>query len=119
MKSIGWRIYAVGIAAFLVGLLGGGFLFGVLLHESSHALACLLFGLPYRLSWGQVVYARSQNPLVNFFVRFAGGAGQALFSLFFFWCATIWRKRVLTRSVPDLKRSLDLSMLFGFEPKSL
>ena len=115
MKSNGRRVYTVGIAAFLVGLLGGGFLFGNLLHESSHALACLLFGLPYLLSWGQVVYARSPDPLVNFFVRLAGGAGQASFSLLLFWYATMLEKRVLIRTVQNLKRSLDLSMLFGFE----
>jgi len=93
MTSIGWRLYAAVIAAFLLGLIGGGFLLGNFVHEISHAMACLLFGLPHSLSWGQVVYLESPDPLVNVFVRLAGGMGQALFSLLFSGIPQPWRKK--------------------------
>jgi len=47
MRTTEWAFYTVGIAAVLMGLSIGGFLFGSLVHESSHAIICLLFGLPY------------------------------------------------------------------------
>jgi len=103
----------------LLGLSIGGFLLGNLLHESSHAMACLLFGLPYSLSWGQVVYAESPNPVVNIFVRLAGGMGQALFSLLFFLYArrylTMQKTKVTFQKIFNGRRLPEIGLLFGFE----
>lgn len=123
MKSTDWRSYAAGIAAgiaaVLVGLFFGGFVFGMLVHESGHAIVCLLFGLPYSWSLTRVVYVRSQNPLVNNLVGLAGGMAQASFSLLFFWYVTTLEKKVLVQSFYNEllkeRRSPKRSILFGFE----
>ena len=92
---------------------------GTLVHESGHAIVCLLFRLPYSWSWSQVVYLRSPNPLVNNFVGLAGGMAQALFSLLFFWYVITLEKKVLVQSLYNKlfkeRRSPKRSILFGFE----
>lgn len=109
------RFYAAGIVAFLFSLPVIGFLFGMVVHESGHAIACLLFGLPYSWSLTQVVYLTSQNPVINIIIRLAGGGSQALFSFFFFWCTTLFEKRLIFKSIPEKRRSPKLSITFGFE----
>lgn len=106
--------YAAGIAAALVGLLFGDLIFGMLVHESSHAMVCLLFGLPYSWSWTQVVYLRSANPVVNHFVGLAGGMAQAFFSLLFSWYI-ITLEEVIVGRLSNERRSPKQSILFGFE----
>ena len=115
MQTTNWSFYAAGIGAFLIGLSIGGFLFGMVVHENSHAIVCILFGLPFLWSLTQVVYVKSLNPLVNILVGLAGGTGQAVFSLFFLWYATTWEKRAFVKSLSDFRRPPLLSMLFGFE----
>jgi len=109
------RFYAAGVVAFLFSLPAIGFLFGMVIHESGHAIACLFFGLPYSLSWTQVVYATNQDPLINTIIGLAGGGSQALFSLLFFGCTTLFEKRLLFRSIFEMRRSPKLSAVFGFE----
>ena len=91
----------------------------MLVHESSHALVCLFFGLPYSWSWRQVVYERNRDALVNVFVGLTGGIGQAMFSLIFFWYLTTLEKVVLAQSLYgtlfEERRSPKLSILLGFE----
>ena len=114
-QTTNWSFYAAGISAFLIGLFLGGFLFGMVVHENSHAIICILFGLPFSWSLTQVVYVKSPNPLVNILVGLAGGIGQALFSMFFLWYATTWEKRAFVKSLSDFRRPPLLSMFFGFE----
>lgn len=109
------RFYAAGIVAFSFSVPAIGFLFGMVVHESGHAIACLLFGLPYSWSLTQVVYLTSQNPLTNIIIGLAGGGSQALFSFVFFWYATLFEKRLLFKSIFEMQRSPKLSMVFGFE----
>ena len=114
-QTTNWSFYAAGIAAFLTGLFLGAFLFGMVIHESSHAIVCILFGLPYSWSLTHVVFVSSPDPLVNILVGLAGGIGQALVSLFFFWYATTWEKRTFVKSLSDFRRPPLLSMVFGFQ----
>jgi len=113
--------YLYVITAFLAGYIMGIFLFGMVVHESSHALVCLVFGLPFSWSLTKVVCIPSPNPFVNLLVGLAGGLGQALSSLIFFWYALILEKKALTRSVSrgmrprTSRRSPKGSMFFGFE----
>lgn len=85
MKTFDWWSFFAGIASILVGFLLGGYVFlGRIVHETCHGMACLLLGVPVlSLSWDKAVYLTSPNPLVNTFIRLAGGMGQALFSLLF------------------------------------
>ena len=114
-QTTNWSFYAAGVGAFLIGLSLGGFLFGMVAHENSHVIVCLLFGLPFSYSLTQVVYVTSSNPSVNILVGLAGGIGQTLFSLFFVWYATTWEKRAFVKSLSDFRRPSLLSMVFGFE----
>jgi len=115
MKTTDWTFYATGIAAVLVGFFVGGFLFVMVVHESSHAMVCLIFGLPFSWSLSQVVYVRSPNSLVNILVRLAGGVGQAFFSLLFFWFVITLDKKVLVQKLFNERKSPKRSILFGFE----
>ena len=113
--STNWSFYATGVAAFLLGLSLGGFFFGMVVHENSHAIVCILFGRPFLWSLTQVAYVESPDPLVNILVGLAGGIGQALFSLLFFLYVTTLEKRAFVKSLSDFRRPPLLSMLFGFE----
>jgi len=119
MKTTDLIPWVTGYVAFLIGLFLGVFFFGMLIHESSHAIICLLFQLPFSWSLTQIVYIRSPNPLVNILVGLAGGMGQALFSLFFFWYSTFLEKRILAKNFFNKlfreRRLPILSILFGFE----
>lgn len=87
--------------------------FGALIHETGHALACLLLGLPFYMTSTSVVYAHAHpNSPAGILVGLAGGLLQALFSLILFWFATIWEKKVLFKKASDFKR-LKLFMVFG------
>ncbi len=86
LKSINLPLFFGGLSSFIIGLILSSFLLGMIVHENSHVLACLVFGLQiesYSLSY--VTYVVSPNVLVNIIVRLAGGIGQALVSLLFFW----------------------------------
>lgn len=76
--------YVAGVAAVVIGLSAGGFVFGMLVHESSHAMVCLLFGLPYSWSLTQVVYETIPEPLVNNLVGLAGVWARPCFRFFSF-----------------------------------
>jgi hypothetical protein len=120
MKITNWSFYVAGLGSFLLGFSLGGFLFGMVIHENSHVLACLLFGLRiYSYSLTQVVYETSPNPLVNTLVLLSGGIGQTLFSLLFFWYATTLEERALTqvafRKILNSRYSPVLGILLGFE----
>jgi hypothetical protein len=72
------------IATALIGFSTLGFLAGTIVHEESHAVACLLLGAPIASwSWDHVEYVRSSNNYVNVLIGLAGGFGQALFSFIF------------------------------------
>lgn len=109
------RFYAAGIVAFSFSMPAIAFLFGMVLHENGHAIACLLCGLPCSWSLTQVVYETSRNLLTNIVIGLAGGASQALFSFVFFWYTTHFEKRLLFKNIFEMQRSPKLSMVFGFE----
>ncbi len=93
-------VFVIGVASLLIGFAIGGFVFGMIVHENSHVLACLLFGLrihSYTLT--HVVYEESSNPLVNISVRLAGGIGQTLVSLLFFWSMASLEGRAIRQTV--------------------
>lgn len=115
-----WPFFIGGFGSLLIGFALGGFIFGMVVHENSHVIACLVFGLridSYSLT--HVVYEESPNPLVNISVRLAGGIGQTLLSLLFFWYAMTLEKKALKHVVLsgifDSKRSPILGIVFGFE----
>jgi len=109
----------MGVASVSIGISLGGPFIGMLIHENSHAIACLMFGLPYLWSLTHVVYVASPDPLVNIIVRLAGGLGQALVALLFFWYVTKLEKhfssRIFFKQLLDEKKSPIRSMLYGFE----
>ncbi len=115
MISIG-----VGALAFFAGLILFGVFLGEFVHEVSHTVAILIFGLPIE-SWSltNITYLASPNPAVNVIVRVAGGTGQALISVILFWYATTWEKRTAASTtwakVFHTRQPLKLSVLFGFE----
>lgn len=109
-----WSIYAMGIAITVLAFIFGAFLFGSVAHETSHAIVCLLFGLPFSWSLTQVTFMASSDPWVNTLVKLAGGMGQALVSLLFVWYLLILEKYALRKS-PDALRLFTRSIFFGFE----
>jgi hypothetical protein len=77
---------------FIVGLPVSVVLFGEIVHEESHAIACMLFNVPFRMFISHV----NTIPLTGvpkIVVGLAGGIGEALISLLFFWSATIFEKK--------------------------
>lgn len=120
MKIANWPFYVGGFGSLLSGFSLGSFIFGMVAHENSHVIACLVFGLRiHSYSLTHVVYEGSPNPLVNTSVRLAGGIGQTLLSLLFFWYATTLEGRGLRQTL--FKKTLDsrnspiLGIVFGFE----
>jgi hypothetical protein len=62
------------LSSFLFPLFIGLIVFGAIIHESGHAIACGLFGCPYSISVSQVVYdSSSLNASANMLIRFSGG----------------------------------------------
>jgi len=109
MKTSNWILFAASLGSFLMGFFFGSFFFGMVCHENSHVLACLVFRLrihSYLLT--QVICETSSNTLVNTIVRLSGGIGQSLVSFGFFWYAITLEKRVPKQRVLQ-------GMLFGFE----
>lgn len=102
-----------GVVATIIGFSIGGPVFEVLAHESSHAVVCLLFRLPYSWSWNEVVYVRSPNNLVNLAVRLAGGMGQSSFSLLFFWYLGQFERKFLAGKSNETKSYVH-NIVFGF-----
>lgn len=80
--------------AIFTGLILCFLLFGSVIHESSHALMCQLFGSPYNYSLFQVSYDSSfVSPIENTIIRLAGGLGQMMFSLIFFCILYLFNSR--------------------------
>jgi hypothetical protein len=80
------------MATLFVGLPIGVFLFGQLVHEESHALACLFFKVPFIFSSSHV----DTIPLTgipSMVIGLSGGIGEALVSLLFFRLMTIIEKQ--------------------------
>lgn len=120
MKSTKWPFYLGVSSSLLIGFVMGSFIFGMLVHESSHAIACLIFGLRIEsYSLTHVTCYGSSDSFVSTSVKLAGGVGQALSSLLFFWYATTFEKRALTRVVfrkaIDSRNSPILGIVLGFE----
>ena len=88
-----WLPIVMGVASFIIGISMGGIFFGAIIHEVSHATICLIYGLPFSLSWSHVTYKESVNDLVNLQVRLAGGLGQFTFSMLFFWFTRLIEKK--------------------------
>jgi hypothetical protein len=113
------------IGAVLVGLVGGGFFFGMIIHEESHAVACLLFRVPI-VSWSfdRVVYETSPSNYVNVLIGLAGGLGQALASLVFFLYARSYlvkygKNTILQKEGFEERSSILADFTFGFEASFL
>jgi len=100
---------------FLVGLSLAGFLCGMLLHESGHAIACLLLGIPYSFSLTHVTFNESSIPLVNIVVRLAGGITQTLFSFLFLLLIRNYREESSEIKFFREDKSLKLGLFLGFE----
>jgi len=68
-------------------------LFGYLIHESSHALGCIIFNIPfnYSLSYVTPLVDVSRTPFV--IIGLMGGFGEALGSLLTFCMAIYFEKR--------------------------
>jgi hypothetical protein len=120
-RMLAFRKSMLLVSAALIGLMLGGILFGMIAHEESHAVACLIFGCKIA-SWSldNVSYLPSTNETVNILVRLAGGLGQALFSfIFFFWLWSYFEKQVAPKSVCQVfemkKLQILPSVVFGFE----
>lgn len=115
-----WPFYAGGFGALLIAFVLGSIIFGMVAHENSHAIACLIFGLSiHSYSFTHVVYEQSPDPLVNICVGLAGGVGQTLLSLLFFWYVTTLEKRALRQTafsrMFESKRSPMLGIVCGVE----
>jgi hypothetical protein len=108
--SINQASYLLGFAAFLIGSSLGGIFFAMFIHESSHALMCLLFGYPFSWSLTQVNYMGPPNVVI----LLAGGLGQAVWALFFFWYATTWEKRIRSQ-ITSAWTKPKLFVVLGFE----
>lgn len=120
MKIATRTFYIVVIASSLLGFCGGAFIFGMVVHENSHAIACLLLRVRiHSYSIYQVVYETSSDPRVNVLIGVSGGIGQALFSFFFFWYVTTWEKRIFmeifSKKLMGFKKTEKLGVLLGFE----
>ena len=117
----GKRIFLVtSYFAFACGLLIFGLLCGMIAHEESHAVVCLFFGFPISyFSITHVVYSYpvSASSFSVLAVLLAGGIGQVLFSLLFFWALTKFeRNAVLAPIVVNTKKhSAKLGLIFGSE----
>lgn len=102
--------------AFFLTVLPGIVFFGLIIHESSHAFVCLIFGVPYSFSLTHVNFDRSPNPVVNTLIYLSGGIGEAFVSLLFFWLFIEIEKMLATKRASNQKRPHALlGMLFGFE----
>jgi hypothetical protein len=119
MKTFDMRFCLVGATTFVVVLAIGGVFFGWLVHETAHTLGCIAFGLEYSWSLRRVVYVTSPTPLVNLVVRLAGGAGEALSSLGFFWFARnrlmMLKEEIVWQRTFGCPRSVKVSIFFGLE----
>jgi hypothetical protein len=101
---------------FFPALFLGIILFGFILHESWHAVFCLVFGIPYSLSLTRVSFNPSPNPAVNTLIYLSGGIGAAFVSLLSFWLLTEIEKMLATKQGSSQKRQYSLlGMLFSSE----
>lgn len=90
--------------------------FGFIVHESSHAFFCLVFGIPYSLSLTQVRFNPSPNPAVNTLIYLGGGIGAAIVSFLSFGLTTEVEKMLATKQDSSQKRRRSLlGGLFSFE----
>lgn len=81
------------IITISVGLCVGVVLFGMIVHENSHALACIFLKVPFTYSIFQVTPLLPVSGLTATIIGLSGGIGEALVSLFFFWLVTFCEKR--------------------------
>ena len=82
------------IMTTLIGLCIGVVVFGMIVHESSHALACIFLKVPFTYSIFQV----NTVPLTGItaiFMGLSGGIAELFVSLLAFWLVTFLEKRGL------------------------
>ncbi len=111
------RFYAVTFISFAAGLLAFGFIFGIVIHEVSHAIACLCLNIPIKsISMTGVSYTPSANPTANLIAGAAGGIGQAVLSLLVYMYLTKLETKVLPSFSASSRRSiLKAGIVFGSE----
>jgi hypothetical protein len=79
------------MVTLLIGLFIGIYFLGQIVHEESHALACILLGVPFIYSSTQV-NTIALSGFSGTVVGLSGGLGEALVALFFFWISTFFEK---------------------------
>jgi hypothetical protein len=108
--------YLSAAVAFFPALFLGIVFFGFIVHESWHAVFCLIFGIPYSFSLIRVNFDPSPNPAVNTLIYLGGGIGAAFVSLLFFWLLTEIEKMLITKQGSSQKRQHSLlGILFSSE----
>jgi hypothetical protein len=103
---------------FVCGLLFFGFLFGMVVHEESHALACLIFGFPiisFSLTQVGYSYPADSNFLTVLFVLLAGGTGETLFALLFFKLITKTEGKMTPIAIQTRTQTAKTGAIFGLE----
>jgi hypothetical protein len=100
MKNRNWVWVITGSLAFLSSYFFAVFFFGLIVHEASHALVCLIFGIPFAWSLTQTL------------IYLAGGIGESLASLICFWMLTKMENKPIAKLLSHQNR---LSMIFASE----
>jgi hypothetical protein len=111
--------FATSCFAFACGFLIFG-LFGMIAHEESHAIVALAFGFPinyFSLTHVVFSYSASASNFSVLAVLLAGGCGQVLFALLFFWAFTKFEKDVVLKTMDFTSKtySVKLGLIFGSE----